>query len=400
MTGILSSFYRAVTSCWNPPAAKDEAELDLTSPGRPCADGSLTTIIADGKWCSSGAKVEPVDFREDVAAGATDPGTVTDGCMYKSLEEFVQHHTVRAARPSVPPVDTTIQVATNGTPPIESVETVKERVAEHREKIFAVLEDAAIFWRNRQDRPKDFLRTAMWNRTDALVNLLPHTEAHRENQKALLDDKYENIPLLLAYHDRQVEQDEIEVSLRYGKKILDAHVQAYGNVLPLHWRGIAAEADRKLEFRKFLETARQAGVPTLAILHWPGHWLAFVADLCGTKPVFYICDTSASVDDVKRKRALENYLRALAYLSDKEINPGNTVYCGYAMQRFTPNACGVLACWMLEQLAAKIKNHPELPIDALFDACANDWWPTGASEEDHKRFVLLFRAEMLARLHA
>jgi len=399
MTGIVSSFYRAATSCWNLPDVNDKAELDTAAPDRPHADGPLTNIIVDGKWCDSGAKVEAADFREKVDAGATDEGSATDGCRYKSLEEFVQPRTVRAAHSSVPPVDAAVQTVTILTSPVEPVETVIQRVAHHREKILAALKDAYIFGRNHQDESKDFLKTEMFKKALAIATLLPHAETQRLNQEALLDDNFKNLHLIFSYHDRQVEQYEMNASLAYWKKVLGAHVHAYWEVLQLCCE-TKAEKDRKDEFQLFLDTARLAGVPTLTLLHWKNHWMAFIADMRGAKPVFYIFDTNASVYESGRRHAFEEYLGYLSKLSKNEISPANTVYCGCAMQRHTPNACGVLACWILEQVALKMASHPEIPIAALFDACVKDWQPTGAKEAFQKRFVLHWRAELLARLHA
>ena len=212
-----------------------------------------------------------------------------------------------------------------------------------------------------------------------------------------------DINQLLISPDREVEQDEIEGTTAHWNKIFDGR-PAMESALAMHCdlRNPAAVANVKNKFREFLAmvAASGEGKLTLAILNLPNHWMGLLATVIDGKPAFYICDTNGSKYDATRQAIGNSYINKLQFFSNDRINQTNTTYCAYSMQTKTPNACGPLACWMLEESFRRSKAAPTITIDCLFNECYEDWKNDIASEKWQEEFVRLLRAWMLARAGA
>ncbi|HZW21300.1 hypothetical protein [Noviherbaspirillum sp.] len=205
---------------------------------------------------------------------------------------------------------------------------------------------------------------------------------------------------LLISPDREVEQDEIEGTTGHWNKIFDGR-PAMESALAMHCdlRNPAAVANVKNKFREFLAMAAASGEGklTLAILNLPNHWMGLLATVIDGKPAFYICDTNGSNHDDVMQAIGNSYINTLRLFSNGNINHANTTYCGYSMQVHARNACGPLACWMIEEAIERSKTSKR-PIDDLLGECHQAWLNDIAGREWEEAFIRLLRARMLARM--
>jgi len=163
----------------------------------------------------------------------------------------------------------------------------------------------------------------------------------------------------------------------------------------------AGDLDLRRAFSEFIAEAAKARKPTLAILNTGNHWMGVIADTRGDTPVYYICDTNAPDTKFRDEKKVSDYVIQLEKFSGGQIIRTNTVYCGYPMQRRTSNACGPLACWLLERMSEKLKTKPDRDIRMLLNESYGEWCDlTDKSRVLEREFARRQRALMFARMGA
>jgi len=265
------------------------------------------------------------------------------------------------------------------------------------ERNYQILSDAAAWYSKRGNKT---LKQAL-NLNMLLISQLCEPASRIEQYLAATDGgKNIDIKQLLINPQREVEQDEIEGTTGDWNKILDGR-PAFESVLAMYcdMKRPKSVDDVKNKFREFLAkvAASGEGKLTLAILNLPNHWMGLLAIMLDGKLAFYICDTNGAKHAATRGAIVNSYIRTLQFFSNGQINQANTKYCGFTMQVRAPNACGPLACWMLEETAERSKTSQK-PVDQLLDECHKAWLKDIANQAWQEAFIRLLRARMLARM--
>jgi len=126
-------------------------------------------------------------------------------------------------------------------------------------------------------------------------------------------------------------------------------------------------------------------------------WLAFIADTRTNSPTYYICDTNRHDDPAKNRQMAFGYIKELRRLSKGQVNESNTVYQGFPMQRYTPEAWAPLAWWMLARVKARMQAEPTRAVKDLLADCFKEWRDVTANSEDlQKELVRNVRTSMSA----
>ncbi|HZW20640.1 hypothetical protein [Noviherbaspirillum sp.] len=230
----------------------------------------------------------------------------------------------------------------------------------------------------------------------------------------LQNEELSNIPpehradYFLVNPHRFTSQDEIMGTVSFWMHTIGLQVCLAKGVLAfkhLHSDSLDANAvragdlDLQRAFSDFIARAAKAPKPTLAILNTGNHWMGAIADTRGDTPVYYICDTNAPKLNDRDEVEVSGYLDKLEQFSGGQIKRTNTVYCGYPMQLRTTNACGPLACWMLERISEKLKTEPDRDIRMLLNECYREWFDlTNNSQNFEREFARRRRALMFARM--
>ena len=128
-------------------------------------------------------------------------------------------------------------------------------------------------------------------------------------------------------------------------------------------------------------------------------WLAFIADTRTNPPTYYVCDTDRLDDLAKNRQKAFGYIKELRRLSKGQVNESNTLYQGFPMQRYTPDAWAPLAWWMLARLKVRMQAEPTRAVKDLLSDCFKEWRVVTANREDlQKELVRNVRTSMSAHV--
>ena len=144
----------------------------------------------------------------------------------------------------------------------------------------------------------------------------------------------------------------------------------------------ATQADAKDWFNDFIINARSARKTAMTVVGLGEQWLAFIADTRTNPPAYYICDTDRLEDLAKNRQKAFGYIKELRRLSKGQVNESNTVYKGFPMQRYTPDAWVPLAWWMLARLKVRMQAEPMRAVKDLLSDCFKEWRDVTANSED------------------